>query len=101
MALVTVAKAGEIKPGEAKVVEAGGLEIAVFNVNGTFAAIENTCCHRGGPLGEGDLEGTIVTCPWHGWQFDVTTGACIAPKAGARVKKFEVKVDGGEVKVEL
>jgi nitrite reductase/ring-hydroxylating ferredoxin subunit len=101
MGLVTVAKTGDLKPGQGMIVEAGGQSIALFNVNGTFSAIENTCCHRGGPLGDGEVDGNVVTCPWHGWQFDVTTGACVAPNPAARVKKFAVKVDGGEVKVEV
>ncbi len=101
MALVTVAKVGELRPGDAKVVEAGGVTIALFNVDGALTAIENTCCHRGGPLGEGDLDGKIVTCPWHGWQYDVTTGACVAPNPSARVKKFNVTIEGEDVKIEV
>ena len=101
MPLVTVAKTSDLKPGEGKVVEAGGRQIALFNVKGTFAAIENTCCHRGGPLGEGDLNETTVTCPWHGWQYDVTTGKCLAPNPAASVPSFKVSVEGDDVKVEV
>ena len=53
-----------------------GREIAIFCSNGRFYAIDNTCTHEGGPLGEGELDDCIVTCPWHGWQFNVKTGAC-------------------------
>src|SRR5438094_4016716 len=63
---VKVAKTGEIAPGEARAVEAGGKKIALFNVDGTFYAIDDTCTHRGGPLSEGMLMGEEVTCPWHG-----------------------------------
>ncbi len=74
-ARVRVAASGDVKPGEGRVVEAGGRTIALFNVDGRYYAIDNTCPHRGGPLGEGDVEGTVVACPWHAWRWDVTTGA--------------------------
>jgi len=98
MAEFIVAKIDEIPNGTGKVVFAGDKPIALFNINGTFYAIDNTCAHRGGPLGEGDLGGTIVTCPWHGWQFDVTTG--VSP-FGPTVEKYEVKLDSQtqEIKV--
>lgn len=69
-----VAAPGEIAEGQGRVVEVEGRTLALFNVGGTLYAIDNTCPHRGGPLGEGDVEGAIVTCPWHGWRWDVTTG---------------------------
>lgn len=97
---VTVAKASDLGPGRGKVVSAGGREVALFNVGGRFHAIENTCPHRGGPLGEGDLEGAVVTCPWHGWQFDVATGASPVNPA-AKVRTFPVEVVGDEVRVEI
>ena len=71
---VTVAKASEIPPGTGRTVEVHGVWIALFNVNGIFYALDNTCPHSGGPLGEGHLTGDIVECPWHGWQFNVRTG---------------------------
>ena len=64
----------DLQPGHGIVAEVTGQTLAVFNVDGVFHAIDNTCVHRGGPLGEGELKGAIVTCPWHGWQYDVTTG---------------------------
>jgi NAD(P)H-dependent nitrite reductase small subunit len=101
MAVLTkVAKKSEIPPGSGKVVEAGGKTIALFNANGTFYAIDNTCQHRGGPLGEGSLSGTIVTCPWHGWEYDVTSGACQFDSS-IKVQKFEVRVDGDDVLVSV
>jgi nitrite reductase/ring-hydroxylating ferredoxin subunit len=69
-----IAEARAIEPGTGVVVEAGGRTLALFNVDGTFHAIDNGCPHRGGPLGEGDLAGAIVTCPWHGYRYDVRTG---------------------------
>ena len=77
MALEKAAKLSEIPAGSIKEVQVGGQAMALANVGGTFYAINNTCLHRGGPLGEGQLDGKVVTCPWHGWQFDVTTGKTV------------------------
>ena len=71
---VTVAKVEEIPPGTGQTVEVHGVWIALFNVDGSFYAIDNTCPHAGGPLGEGHLDGRVVECPWHGWRFNVQTG---------------------------
>jgi nitrite reductase/ring-hydroxylating ferredoxin subunit len=101
MAFTTVAKTSELKPGEGKIAEAGGKTLAVFNVDGGFHCIDNTCCHRGGPLGDGELDGTTVTCPWHGWRYDVTSGKCLAPNPAAHVAAYAVKVEGDEVKADL
>ena len=92
--------ASEIPANQGRVVDVQGTPVAVFNVNGQFCAIKNTCAHRGGPLGEGDLEGTIVTCPWHGWQFDVTTGVSPVNPA-ASVTKYSCKVEGADVFVDV
>ena len=96
--MVKVASRSDIPPGTGKVVEAGGKTIAVFNCDGAFYAIENTCKHRGGPLGEGGLAGTTVTCPWHGWEYDVASGAC-AMDPSIKVQAFSVKVEGDDVLV--
>jgi len=74
--------------------------VAVFNVEGSYYAIDNTCLHRGGPLGEGELEGEVVTCPWHGWEYNVKTGACIN-NPSVCVKSYPVLVEGSELKVKL
>lgn len=95
---VRVAATGDIPAGQGKTVEVDGKKIAVFNCDGTFYAIDDTCKHRGGPLGEGELDGSIVTCPWHGWTYDVTTGVC-ADDPGVCVDKYEVKVEGDNVMV--
>jgi len=95
---VKVAEVGDLAPGQGRVVEVNGKSIALFNVGGRFHAMDNTCRHRGGPLGEGDLEGSVVTCPWHGWQYDVTTGANKANPA-IKVEIYPVRVEGAEVKV--
>ncbi|HXF93457.1 MAG TPA: non-heme iron oxygenase ferredoxin subunit [Nitrospiraceae bacterium] len=97
---VRVASTSDIAPGSGMVAEVNGQTIAVFNVDGTYYAIDNTCVHRGGPLGEGDLDGEVVTCPWHGWQFNVKTGVSVN-NPSACVKSYQVKVDGTDVKVLL
>ncbi len=97
---VKVASASEIPPGQRLVVEAAGKQIAIFNVNGKLVACDNTCLHRGGPIGEGDIEELIVTCPWHGWQYDLATGECLMnPKA--KIPLYPVTVEGDSVCVEI
>ena len=97
---VRVADTGDLKPGENKTVNVDGTDVALFNVDGTFFAISNTCLHRGGPLGEGFLEDDVVTCPWHGWRFNVKTGEnAIMPTA--KVATYQVKIEGTDVMVSL
>lgn len=75
MKYVDVANTQDLKPGQSLCIELeGGQPIALFNVDGEIYALDNTCPHAGGPLGEGPLEGDIVSCPWHGWKFNVRTG---------------------------
>lgn len=98
---VKVAQVNDLAPGSGTTVETEGQRIALFNVQGTFYAIDDTCSHRGGPLGEGELDGSVVTCPWHGATFDVRTGAVTSPPARASVRSFPVHVEGSDVVVEL
>jgi nitrite reductase/ring-hydroxylating ferredoxin subunit len=94
MAFEKAARLNEIPTGSIKSVQVGGKQLALANVGGTLYAIDNTCLHRGGPLGEGQLEGKVVTCPWHGWQFDVTTGKAVQnPNAGVGCFKTEIRGD--------
>jgi len=97
---VKVAQTTDIPPGEGRSFEVGGKTVAVFNVNGQFYAIDNTCVHRGGPLGEGYLENKVVTCPWHGWRYDVTTGVSPVNPA-AKVPTYPLKVEGADLLVEV
>ena len=95
---VRVAAVDDVAPGSGKVVVANGRALALFNVDGSFYALDNTCLHRGGPVGEGDLEGVVVTCPWHGFQYDVTTGRNVFdPEVG--LETFPVRVTDGDVEV--
>jgi len=98
---VKVAQANEIEPNYGKLVEVQGKKFALFNVDGKFYAIDNTCTHRGGPLSEGDLKGDEVTCPWHGSRFNVKTGSVLTPPARQGVKSFPVRVTGNDVEVEI
>ena len=95
---VKVAAKSEIEPGSAKKVEVGGKEIALFNIGGNFYAVDDTCQHQGGPLSEGACDETVVTCPWHGWQYDVATGACLTNPAVSQTK-HDVKVEGDDILV--
>ena len=91
-------RTAEVPPGCAKEVEVEGKALSVFNVNGTFYALDDICPHKGGPLSEGSLEGTVVTCPWHGWKFDVQTG--ISPiNPQAQTQTYPVKVEGDDILV--
>ena len=97
---VKAATISDLKPGENKIVNVGGTEVALFNVNGQFFAISNTCPHRGGPLGEGFLEEDVVTCPWHGWKFNVKNGVSpVMPTV--KIPAYQVKVEGNDVMVAL
>lgn len=98
--LVKVARTGEIPVGQGKCVEVEGKRIAIFNVDGTYYALDDICPHQGGPLGEGELNGTVVTCPWHGWEFDVTTGVN-RDDSDIQQQQFAVKVDGDDILVEV
>ena len=97
---VKVALVGEVPEGEGRVVEVGGRTLALFNVDGRFYATDNDCPHRGGPLGEGDLDGRIIRCPWHAWRWDVTTGANVNNPA-VTIACFPVTVEGDAILVDL
>ena len=100
MALTKVAAIEEIPIGQAKKVRVGNKDMAIFNVQGTFYAIDDSCPHRGGPLSEGELEGLEVTCPWHGAAFNITTGAHLCPPANSGIITYKVQVIGNEVMIE-
>jgi nitrite reductase (NADH) small subunit len=96
MAFVRTAKVAEIPSGTIREFQVEGKAIALANVAGKYYAINNTCLHRGGPLGQGPLEGAVVTCPWHGWQYDVTSGK-IVQNPSAAVDCYGVEVRGEDI----
>jgi len=99
--LTKVATTQEIKPGDAKQVILGGKKIALFNVGGTFYAIDDACPHKGGSLSEGTFDDTTVTCPWHGAEFDMTTGKALSAPAVKGVGSYKVVVTGDDIQLEL
>lgn len=99
MSFERAAKADEVPPGTIRELQLDGKTIALANVNGKFFAINNVCLHRAGPLGEGELDGQFVTCPWHGWQYDVTSGKVVQnPAVG--VETYPVEVRGDDIFVD-
>lgn len=94
MAFLRASKRDEVPPGSIREFQLDGKNVAVANVDGKFFAINNVCLHRGGPLGQGELEGSTVTCPWHGWQYDVTSGKVkVNPAVGVQTYAVEVRGD--------
>jgi 3-phenylpropionate/trans-cinnamate dioxygenase ferredoxin component len=101
MAFTRVATVAEVAPGKAKQVTVNGRKVGLYCVNGSYYAIDDTCTHRGAPLSEGDCEGSVVVCPWHGAQFDVTNGSFLCPPASKGVASYTVQVVGDEIQVDL
>jgi nitrite reductase/ring-hydroxylating ferredoxin subunit len=97
---VRITELSHLAPGTGKVFRIHGRPIALFRVNGCVYALDNACPHRDGPLGEGTLDGSLVTCPRHGWQLDVTTGVCVG-RPGRTVCSFPVRIEGDVVLVRL
>ncbi|MCB1112140.1 MAG: Rieske 2Fe-2S domain-containing protein [Chlamydiales bacterium] len=95
--LIKIAATEDIPEGKSLVVNIpDGREIAIFHINGQFYALNNCCPHEGGPLGEGDVEGCQVTCPWHAWEFDIKTGSC-STFGGEDAETINILVQGGEI----
>lgn len=92
--------AADLAPGQCTEATVGGTPVAIFNVDGTFYATSNTCLHRGGPLGQGMLQGTEVMCPWHAWSWNVTSGENAA-NGTLKIPTYEVKVEDGQVFVKV
>lgn len=117
----TVATVDELDDGDRKLVEVQGREIALFRIDGEFCAYTNWCLHQGGPACEGSVSGTatatfdrekletslewcregeILNCPWHGWEYDISTGGCLS-KQDAKLPAHPVRVEDGDVVVSL
>lgn len=94
---VKVGQVNDFPTGILKKVQVGREEVLVVNINGTIHAIANACTHRGGPLNEGELERNNVICPYHGGQFDVTTGKAVSPPPTKDEAKFDVQIQGSDV----
>jgi nitrite reductase (NADH) small subunit len=100
MAFLRATKIGEVPPGMVRELQLDGKVIALANVGGKLYAVNNVCLHRGGPLGQGELSGQVVTCPWHGWQYDVTSGKLVTnPAVG--VETYAVEIRGEDVYVDV
>ncbi len=98
---IEIARIDEIAPGEAKMVEVEGKKIAIFNREGDYYAIDDTCPHARGPLSEGEVEGEVVTCPWHGSEFNIKTGKVLGTPARRGVDSYRVQVEGSIIKIEV
>ena len=115
MSKYIVGTVAEIPPGARKVLEVAGRSIGVFNIHGEFFALRNSCPHQGGPLCSGRLSGFILAdrpgeytysrrgeilrCPWHGWEFDLTTGKCLTDRR--KLHRYPVNIDGNTIYVTL
>lgn len=97
---IRVAAVADCPPGRSLEVVAGDRVCAIFNVDGTFHALDGVCPHQGGPLGKGVLQGTTVTCPWHGWQFDVCSGRHLLSQTLVQ-PRFPVRVEGDSILVDI
>ncbi|MEY4634731.1 MAG: hypothetical protein RJA55_529 [Acidobacteriota bacterium] len=97
---VSVGRVADFTPGAGKMVVVGGRHVAVFRLGDDFHALDNLCLHRGGPLCEGPIDRGVVTCPWHGWSYEIATGTMVQdPRVG--VSRHEVRVQDGEIAVRL
>jgi nitrite reductase/ring-hydroxylating ferredoxin subunit len=95
--IVRVAALSDIPPGRMIYVEIDGLPIALANVGGVIYAFSDSCRHEGGPLSAGVLIDETVTCPWHGWTYNVRTGKAIVPPVGIRIPTYETWIDGDSI----
>jgi nitrite reductase (NADH) small subunit len=100
MTFVRATNRAEILPGTIREFQLDGKAVALANVEGKFFAVNSVCLHRGGPLGEGELDRQIVTCPWHGWQFDVTNGQLLT-NAAITLACYPVEVRDDDVFVDI
>lgn len=97
---VNVGRVADFTPGAGKMVVVGGRHVAVFRLGDAFHALDNLCLHRGGPLCDGAIDRGVVTCPWHGWSFEIATGTMVQdPRVG--VSRHDVRVQDGEIAVRL
>jgi nitrite reductase/ring-hydroxylating ferredoxin subunit len=98
---IRAAALADVTPGVLHLVVTGDTRVVLVRVGDRVVAVDGTCTHRGGPLADGKLSGHRLTCPWHGWMFDVRTGQCVFPPRGIAVASYPVRVDGEDVWVQL
>jgi len=93
-----VASLAAVQAGETTLHSVGGHDVALFICKGKVVATNGQCPHSEGPLNEGDVEGAVLTCPWHGWQFDLETGLCLEDDS-ITLARYPVRIDGDDVMV--
>lgn len=103
MSETRVARLDDLAAGQPKLVEVGTVRVVLARVGETVYACDDMCIHSGGPLSEGKLSGTRLTCPWHGWSYDVTSGACLLPAHARerRIRVYPARVEAGEIWVDV
>ena len=99
--LQKVAERSAVAPGKPICVQVEGRSIAIFDVDGIVRAVDDECTHAGGNLSEGEVDACVVTCPWHGARFDLTTGAVLSGPARGAVKSYPVKIEGSGIWLEI
>jgi 3-phenylpropionate/trans-cinnamate dioxygenase ferredoxin component len=98
---ITLLPLAELRPSQMKCVVVDGLPIGVANVDGHVYAFDDACRHEGGPLSSGALINDTVTCPWHGWTYQLQSGKAIVPPVGIRIRVYPVTIDDGMICVEV
>ncbi|HEU4370176.1 MAG TPA: Rieske (2Fe-2S) protein [Methylomirabilota bacterium] len=101
MSEVRAAALADLAPARPVAVTLNGTRVALVRVGEQVHALADTCVHQGGPLSEGRVSGTRLACPWHGWMYDVRTGQCLMPARGGAVPSYPVRVEGGDVWVDV
>jgi nitrite reductase/ring-hydroxylating ferredoxin subunit len=96
-----IGSTSDVQEGKGKQYMVNGQSIAVFHVNGKWFAIGDKCTHRGGPLHQGEVEGTVVTCPWHAGQFDITSGQNLSPPAPSKSQTYKISAEGNELFLDI
>ena len=94
-----ICRSEDLLPGKGRAVEVDGQPIALFRIGDAIYAIENVCLHAGAPLEDSEIEGTVITCPWHQWQFELKTGACMLH--GTKLKTYKTREQNGTIEIEL
>jgi nitrite reductase (NADH) small subunit/3-phenylpropionate/trans-cinnamate dioxygenase ferredoxin subunit len=101
MGEVRAAALADVEPGRPRLVELDGTRVVLARVGEAVYACGDVCAHQGGPLSDGRLSGPRLACPWHGWTYDVRTGQCVFPQRGGSVPSYPVRIDGGEIWIDL